>query len=435
MSDGDKISRRELIAALGVGALGAMLGGKAAAEGPTSRPTNAVLPVGSPLPPYTGPEANPYWNAVGPLVTYPQKSPLIRMTDHPVQLETPRHFFEHAITPNHAFFVRWHLTHHSHDVDLSTWRLAIDGHVLRKLSLSMHDLLTRFPLSTVTAVNQCSGNSRSFLQPRIPGSQWGHGAMGCAVWTGVKLSDLLKAAGIKRGAVQAQFAALDRGNGPAGMGSHRFIKSLDIGGDGFQDALIAFGMNGEPLPLLNGFPVRLVVPGFFSTYWVKSLEAIHVLDKHDTNFWMTKAYKVPQTPRAHTSPEEVAAGKVKWGKIGRMPVRSFLISPDGQGKLLAGMPVTLRGIAFSGEGGIKQVEISADQGKTWQAAKLGEDLGTYAFRTWSMSWRPEKAGEYNVMVRATDTQGNQQPDAPVWNPGGYMWNRIERQAFTVGGAA
>lgn len=436
MSTPDKFSRRDLLAALGIGALGAATIGKEA----TAETTPLVAsppsgwPTGSTMPPYTGPGSNPHWNSVGPLVSFPQKSPLIRMTDQPVQLETPRHFFVDAITPNHAFFVRWHLTHHPTQVDLSQWRLQIDGHIERKLSLSMFDLLTKFPATSVTAVNQCSGNSRSLMQPRVPGAQWGHGAMGCAVWTGVRVSDVLKTVGLKPGALQVQFAALDRGNGPVGSGSHRFLKSLDIAGDAMQEALLAYAMNGEPLPMLHGFPVRLIVPGYFSTYWVKSLEALHVLNQQDTNFWMAKAYHIPKNPRGHTTPQEAQAGTLQWTPIHRMPVRSFLVSPDGTNKLVAGMPVTLRGIAFSGHGGIKRVEISADQGKSWVPTTLGADLGPHAFRTWSFSWNPSSPGDYTLMVRATDTQGNTQPDTPVWNPGGYLWDRTERQSYTVGNA-
>jgi DMSO/TMAO reductase YedYZ molybdopterin-dependent catalytic subunit len=388
-----------------------------------------------PLPAYTGPEANPHWNSVGSYAIFPQKSPLIVMTDQPTQLETPRAYFLDAITPNHAFFVRWHLTHHPLAVDLGSWRLRIEGHTHKPLALSMHDLLTRYPATSVVAVNQCSGNSRSLMQPRVAGSQWGHGAMGCARWTGVRVRDLLQAAGLKKGALQVQFAALDRGNGPVGFGSHRYLKSLPLEGDAYNDALIAYSMNDEPLPMLNGFPVRLVVPGYYSTYWVKALESLRVLEKPDDSFWMAKAYHIPDNPRGHTTPEAMAAGTQKMIPIHRMPVRSFLISPDGSSKLIAGMPVALRGIAFSGHAEIAKVEVSEDDGKTWQLTQLGESLGAYAFRIWRLMWTPRKAGSYTLQIRATDAKGNTQLDSPIWNAGGYLWNRIERQNFVVGGAA
>lgn len=429
------VSRRETLTAFGAGVLGALaLGRRAESQPPT--PPSGSPPTQAPAGLATTPNRvePPAWNFLGPLVSFPQKSPLIVLTDQPTQLETPRWFFTDAITPNHAFFVRWHLTHHPLSVDLSTWRLAVDGHVDKPLSLSMKDLL-RLPASEVIAVNQCSGNSRSLMQPRVPGSQWGHGAMGCARWTGVRVRDLLHLARPKAGALQVLFSALDRGNGPIGKGSHRYLKSLPLDGDALQDALLAYSMNHEPLPLLHGFPLRLVVPGFFSTYWVKALEGLHILSTPDTNFWTAQAYKIPATPRASTTPDEVQKGRLTWQAIGRMPVRSFLIRPDGSSPLIEKMPVTLQGIAFSGHAAPTRVEISDDGGNTWSPAKLGDDHGPYAFRTWTMSWCPPKAGEYTLLVRATDAKGERQTEEATWNPGGYMWNRIESQRFTVGGAA
>jgi hypothetical protein len=160
-----------------------------------------------------------------------------------------------------------------------------------------------------------------------------------------------------------------------------------------------------------------------------------VLSAPDDNFWMKTGYRVPVTPRGNTTPEDVKAGKLKTIPIERMPVRSFLISPDGSSKIPAGMPVTLQGIAFSGFGAVSRVEISDDDGKTWAAAKLGEDHGAYSFRTWEAQWTAKAPGRYSLAVRATDEKGNTQPDEPVWNPGGYLGNRIERQEIVVGNAS
>ena len=150
---------------------------------------------------------------------------------------------------------------------------------------------------------------------------------------------------------------------------------------------------------------------------------------------MKTAYRIPDTPRGNTKPEETKAGKVKTIPIERMPVRSFLISPDGSSKIPAGMSVVLRGIAFSGFGRVSNVEISDDGRKTWRPAKLGEDHGTYSFRTWEARWTAKSAGKYTLAVRATDEKGNTQMDEPVWNPGGYLWNRIEKQEIVVGNAS
>jgi DMSO/TMAO reductase YedYZ molybdopterin-dependent catalytic subunit len=419
--DDDALSRRDLLQALGLTGAALALGGVARAD--------------EAMPPFTGPGANPHWGSVGPYVALPGKVPMLQLTDRPVQLETPRAWFLSPITPNAAFFVRWHLDAHPTSVDLSRWRLRVGGHVERPLELTLADLLARDDRQEVVAVNQCSGNSRSRFQPRVPGGQWGNGAMGCARWTGVPLRALLADAGLKPGAVQVQLEGLDRGQGPPELGSGRYLKSLDLEGDALDRALVCFGMNGEPLPLLHGFPARLVVPGYFSTYWVKSLADVRVLDQADDGFWMAKAYRVPKTARGSTTPEDMKAGTVSTEPISTMPVRSFLVTPDGGQKLPVGLPVTARGIAFSGRGAVTRVEVSSDGGATWGAAALGEDLGPFAFRPWSFSWTPARAGRTTLAVRATDASGAVQTDEPVWNPGGYLWNVIERQEVVVGPAS
>jgi len=395
----------------------------------------AQEPAARSVPDFTGPGANPYWNSVGPLVTEPQKSPLILLTDRPVQLETPRHFFSNQFTPNDVFYVRWHLETLPNSVDLREWRIHVEGNVDNPLALSLPDLVSRFKSVSVAAVNQCSGNSRSRLQPRVPGGQWGNGAMGNALWQGVRLREILDAAKLKSASVQVQFEGLDRGKGPEGFGSNRFMKSLDLNDPVVDECIVAYSMNGEPLPMLNGFPVRLVVPGYFATYWVKSLSWIRVLDRPDDNFWMKTAYRIPDTAEGSTTPDDVKAGKVKTIPIAKMPVRSFLISPDGSSKIPSDLPVRLRGIAFSGYGGVAKVEISVDAGANWRPAHLGEDAGPFSFRTWELAWVPKRPGKYEVAVRATDGQGHSQSDEMKWNPGGYLWNRIERQEILVGNAA
>ena len=384
---------------------------------------------------FTGPGANSHWNSVGPYVIEPQKVPLILLTDRPVQLETPRHYFSTAFTPTEAFYVRWHLDGIPNTVDLKNWKLQITGNVNKPLAFSLLDLMNKFKPVSLAAVNQCSGNSRSRLQPRVAGAQWGNGAMGNAMWTGVRLRELLDIAGIKSGSLQVQFQGLETGQGPEGLGSDLFLKSLDLANPVLDECVVAYLMNGEPLPMLNGFPVRLVVPGYFATYWTKCLTWIRVLETPDENFWMKTGYRVPDTPRGNTTPEDVKTGKIRTVPVERFPVRSFLISPDGSSKIPAGMNVTLRGIAFSGFGRVNHVEVSDDGGRTWTAARLGDDHGAYSFRTWEAPWTAKSAGHYSLAVRATDEKNNTQPDEPVWNPGGYLWNRIERQEIVVGNAS
>jgi DMSO/TMAO reductase YedYZ molybdopterin-dependent catalytic subunit len=424
-------SRRSLLKVLGVAG-----GGLAAGGLPWD---DAVMaqdpPRATALESFTGPGANPHWNSVGPYLTEPQKVPLILLTDRPVQLETPRHYFRTAFTPNEAFYVRWHLEGIPNRVDLKQWKLQVEGNVKKSLALSLADLAEKFKPVSVAAVNQCSGNSRSRLQPRVAGAQWGNGAMGNALWTGARLREILDVAGVKTGSLQLQFQGLETGPGPAGTASNIFRKSLDLANPVVDECIVAYLMNGEPLPMLNGFPVRLVVPGYFATYWTKCLTWIRILDAPDENYWMKTAYRVPDTPRGNTNPEDVKSGKVKTVPIERMPVRSFLVSPDGPSKIPSGLSVTLRGIAFSGYGRVKRVEVSDDGGKTWTDANLGEDHGAYSFRTWDAAWKAKAPGRYLLAVRATDEKGNTQPDEPVWNPGGYLWNRIERQELVVGNAS
>jgi len=381
---------------------------------------------------FTGPGPNPHWNAIGPYITEPQKAPLILLTDRPIQLETPREYFRQVFTPNDAFYVRWHLSGIPNAVDLKSWKLQIEGNVKRPVSLNLAELIRNFKPVSVAATNQCSGNSRSRLQPRVAGGQWGNGAMGNAMWTGVPLKELLEMAGVKDGSLQVQFQGLESGPGPTGYPSNLFLKSLELSNKVIDECVVAYLMNGEPLPMLNGFPVRLVVPGYFATYWTKCLTWIRVLSAADENFWMKTAYRVPETPRGSTSPEEMKSGNVKTVPIGRFPVRSFIVSPDGASKLIPGVPSSLNGIAFSGYGRISRVEISDDEGKCWSPAKLGDDHGPYSFRAWTFSWTPRSAGRYSLAVRATDDKNNIQPDEPTWNPGGYLWNRIERQEYVVG---
>ncbi len=229
-----------------------------------------------------------------PLVRYPQKTDLILLTSRPPQLETPMKWFERAITPNEAFFVRYHVFPIPTQVDLATWRLRVGGHVDRPLELSMDELKTRFPAAAVTAVNQCSGNSRGRFSPRVLGGQWGDGAMGNAEWVGCRLKDVLAAAGVRQGAVEVTFDGLDK---PAFPSVPDLVKSLALArvlDD--PNVIVAYQMNGAPLPMLNGFPARLVVPGWYATYWVKNLSDITVADKPFERFWMKPAYRIPDNP-------------------------------------------------------------------------------------------------------------------------------------------
>jgi sulfite dehydrogenase len=361
-----------------------------------------------------------------PLVRYPGKTDLILLTSRPPQLETPLKYFENAITPNEAFYVRYHIPPPT-SVDLSTWRLRIGGHVDKPLELSLDDLHTKFTRASIVAVNQCSGNGRGYFAPRVFGGQWANGAMGNAEWTGVRLRDLLSMAGIKPGAVDISFNGLDR---PVVSTIPDFVKSLAasrVMDD--PNVLVAYQMNGEPLPMLNGFPVRLIVPGWYATYWVKHLTDITVLDKEFDGFWMRKAYLIPDTPCGCVEPRKAPAHAVP---INRMDVRSLIVTPSDGARLEAGKAVTIKGIAFDGGAGIQEIMVSVDKGASWRPAQLGKNLGNYSFREWSFPWTPERKTAYRLMVRATNRIGESQPSEPLWNPAGYLRNVVEHVDVAAG---
>lgn len=363
-----------------------------------------------------------------PLVRYPEKTDLILLTSRPPQLETPMKYFDRAITPNEAFFVRYHIFPIPTRVNLSTWRLKVTGHVERPLELSIDDLQSKLPTAKVVAVNQCSGNSRGRSAPRVFGGQWGDGAMGNAEWAGVPLREILAMAGLKAGAVQVSFNGLDE---PPAPSVADFVKSLDV--THIMDdpnLLVAHQMNGQPLPMLNGFPARLVVPGWYSTYWVKHLTEIEVLDHSFDGFWMKKAYRIPDTPCGCVDPGTAPARTVP---INRMKVRSFMVTPRNGARLAVGRPVTLKGIAFDSGYGISEVQISSDNGTTWKRTQLGADLGRYSFREWTGVWTPPRAGIHRLMVRAVNTVGQSQPATALWNPGGYLRNVVEQIEVTAVG--
>ncbi|AWN38859.1 molybdopterin-dependent oxidoreductase [Methylobacterium radiodurans] len=359
----------------------------------------------------------PFGNGERPLVAYPGKRPLLQMTARPPQLETPFAIFDDGpITPNDAFFVRYHLADIPTEIDPATYRLAIKGHVETEVSLSLGDLKA-MPTTETVAVNQCSGNSRGFFEPRMAGGQLANGAMGCARWTGVPLKAVLDKAGVRAGAVEVAFEGLD---GPVLPETPDFAKSLKLDHARDGTVMLAWAMNGEDLPWLNGFPLRLVVPGFYGTYWVKHLSSLTVLDKPFEGFWMKTAYRIPDNECGCTEPGQPAMATVP---INRFTVRSFLTNLADGAVVKAGR-TDLRGIAFDGGSGIRSVVVSTDDGKTWMEAKLGQDLGRFAFRPWTLGL-DLPPGSHAIRVRATANDGASQPMEPRWNPAGYLRNVVE----------
>ncbi|MBU6506269.1 MAG: molybdopterin-dependent oxidoreductase [Alphaproteobacteria bacterium] len=402
----DALSRRVLLRQAGAAGLATL-----------AMPAWAETMVSLPLP--GGPDDRPITTA------FPQKGAMVLQRARPPMLETPFEVFDQGVfTPNDRFFVRWHWSVIPTNVDVDSFRLAVHGHVDKPLSLSLKELMA-LPHIEYAAVDECSGNSRGFFQPRVPGGEWGNGGMGNARWTGVRLKDVLDRAGVKPGAVQVRFSGLD--NAPVADGP-KFIKSLAVDHARDGEVMIAFAMNGQQLPLLNGFPLRLVVPGWYATYWMKMLNDIEVLDSLDTNFWMKTAYLIPDTPHADMKPGQTGVNLVP---INRLNPRSFITNVKAGATLLAGKPAAVRGIAFGGDTGVKQVDFSADGGNSWHAARLGKDEGKYGFRRWESRFTPKTKGNAVLMVRCTNSNGDVQPAAANWNPSGFMRNVIESTPVTV----
>jgi sulfite dehydrogenase len=362
----------------------------------------------------------PFANGERRLVQFPGKRPLILLTHRPPQLETPFSVFnEDILTPNDAFFVRYHLSGVPLSIDADAFRLEIKGLVERPLQLSLADLRRDFETVEVVAVNQCSGNSRGFFEPRVAGGQLAHGAMGNARWRGVRLRDVLDKAGVKAGARQVVANGLDTAPIAA---TPDFIKALDIDQARDGEVMLAFEMNGEPLPLLNGFPLRLVVPGHYGTYWVKHLNELTVVPEAYDGFYMATAYRIPATP-GHSLPPGTAPKSTV--PIQRFTIRSFLTSVLDGASVPAARETRLRGIAFDSGAGITEVLVSTDGGESWRPAQLGRDLGRYSFREWTLPWTPGRPGRYDVRCRALNRLGETQPLAPLWNPSGYLRNVVE----------
>lgn len=362
---------------------------------------------------------------VPPVIAFPEKKPLKVISDRPPLLESPRDIFTQAITPNDQFFVRWHMPDIPTYIDLSTFRLEVKGSVETPLSLSVDDLKAKFEPVEITSVLQCGGNSRKYYAASgqaTHGVQWGHGAMGCAVWKGVRLKDILERAGVKGSAKWVGVNGLEK---PAMDATPKFFREMNIDEALSGELIVAYEMNGEDLPYLNGFPLRLVIPGHFSDSWVKMLSEITVFDEYQNSFFMDVAYTVPDNDC-----ECVVSGsdfEYKRKPIAVMKVKSVIGYPTPGTVIKKGSRVKVTGVAFDQGKGIKEVMISVDGGKHWSTTQLEKDYGKYAYRQWTYQWEPKAKGEYTIMVRAINRIGNIQPQAHEigWNAGGYQYNAVD----------
>jgi DMSO/TMAO reductase YedYZ molybdopterin-dependent catalytic subunit len=352
----------------------------------------------------------------------PGKKPLVKLSYRPPNYETPIEYFRTAITPNDAFFVRYHLSVIP-EVDTKTWKISVGGEGANGTSEITLDALKAMPSAEVVAVNQCSGNRRGLFTPHVPGVEWGYGAMGCARWKGARLKDVLDKIGLKKEAIEIVFGGAD---GPPHDKTPDFIKSIPVWKAIEDTTLIAYEMNGAPLPHLNGAPARIIVPGWTGTYWMKHVTSINAVTKPDNNFWMNPAYRIPlgKFPLvARFTSQETAANT----PITEMVVNSLITSHADGAKVSAGSAVG--GIAWDGGYGIRVVEVSTDGGKTWTEAKLGEDLGKYSFRTWSFPLAGK--GKVTVMARASNAIGQTQTATLIHNPAGYHHNVVHSISLNV----
>lgn len=351
----------------------------------------------------------------------PGKEALIKKTYRPPNYETPIHYFDAPFTPNNRFFVRYHNAVIP-EVNASEWRLRIGGDAVQTpLELSLEQLRRDFEQVEIAALCLCSGNRRGAFQPPVPGLQWGSGAMGNALWRGVRLKDVLAGARIGKSALEVSLAGADSGVLPT---TPDFVKSLPLAKALDQNTLIAFEMNGEPLPHWNGFPARLIIPGWTATYWIKHLTALNVISKPFGGFWMKTAYRIPKDrfPSGQFSSQETETAM----PITEIRVNSLITSlTDGQ-TLPNAKTIEIKGVAWDGGNGIARVEVSTDGGSNWHHATLKQDYGRFSWRQWHWVFEPKHPGTYRIMARATSHSGDSQPPEPIPNPSGYHHNAVQK---------
>ena len=356
------------------------------------------------------------------------KLPLIRKSYRPPNFETPVSYFQEAFTPNNAFFVRYHVADIP-QVDAEQWRLTIGGDAAGKfVQFSLNDLKTQFEQVEINALCMCSGNRRGLFKPHVVGVEWGHGAMGNARWKGVRLKELLAKAEVQKHALEIGMNGADRG--PISTAPD-YVKSIPIWKALDENTLVAYEMNGEALPHWNGFPARIVVPGWTATYWMKHLTEINVSSKPIEGFWMKPGYRIPKGKFpivARFVSQDTEANT----PITEMVVNSLFTNLGASETVAEGSTTVARGVAWDGGFGIATVEVSTDNGQTWRRAELGKDLGKFSWRQWNYQLKFDKPGKYVVMARATNRIGATQTFELIQNPAGYHHNVVQQVHIEVG---
>lgn len=337
------------------------------------------------------------------------------MSEKPLNAETPAAHLQSWITGNAVFFKRNQGRIPGSPVSLESWRLSIQGLVQRPTELSFADILA-LPKVEMADTLECSGNGRSLLAEKASGNPWTIGGVGNAVWGGVRLAEVLEKAGVAAGAAHVGFEGLDQ---PLGSAAIQFVRSIPLA-KAMDSTLLAYEMNGEPLPLEHGFPLRALALGWTGANCVKWLSKITLLERPFAGFYMDKVYRIFQKG------EDPAAGEV----VTAIPLKSVITSPQNGAQLPAGV-VSVRGAAYAGEADVVGVEISVDEGKTWNAAEFIGPHEPYAWRRWQYQWPATTPGRYTLMARATDDGGRVQPATASWNVLGYGNNGIREHAVKV----
>jgi len=357
----------------------------------------------------------------------PGKERLIKRSFRPPNYETPLSYLNDAITPNNRFFVRWHLADIP-TVAADAWRLKIGGNAAAgPLDLTLNQLKTEFEPVELVAVCQCAGNRRGLVEPHVPGVEWANGAVGNARWKGARLKDVLARAGVKKEVVEIAF---DGGDKPVLEATPDFVKSIPAWKALDDNTLVAYEMNGEPLPHWNGFPARIVVPGWVATYWVKQVVRIDALLEPLKGYWVNTAYRLPKGKYLSTD-RFISQENETTSPITEVDLVSLMTNiSDGQ-QFRAGAPVVVKGIAWDAGYGIRSVEVSIDDGRTWQGAELGTDLGRYSFRTWQFAFTPREKGAVTLTARAMNTQGLVQTERWIANGAGYRNNVAQKIGIRI----
>ena len=341
------------------------------------------------------------------------KDKLIIRSLRPPDFETPVSLLNTFITPNDAFYVRSHIP--IPQIEAAGWTLKIGGEVNSPITLSL-DEIRKLPSNTQTVTLECAGNGRGFFRPALAGIQWEKGAVSTARFTGARMGDVLKKAGLKTTGINVEMHAADRppGTMPA------FVRQVPMAKAMHPDTLIAYEMNGQPIPLVHGAPLRAIIPGWEGAYSIKWLNALNVLTRDSDSFWVASGYRYPTrrvAPGAAVDAKDMAP-------LTGLVVKSLITTP-AEGSSFPVGKVAIGGFAWAGEDDIKAVDISTDNGATWRAARLTGEQARYAWRRFEFEFNATRPESVLILSRATDSKGKVQPAVSQWNPSGYLWNQYD----------